>query len=137
MELVVDTNVIFSLFKKDSFTRKFVGKHNIKLSSPDWLNKELDKYSEVICSKSEIPFEFFNKAKESVLKLISIKDASKEFLSKASKLISDEKDVPFLALSLELNIPIWSNDPHFQEPLVINSVKVFTTEELKEFLGSS
>ena len=136
MELVADTNVIFSLFKKDSFTRRLVGKHNIKLFSPNWLIKELNKYSEVICSKAKISLESFDEAKESILKIVSTKEPSKEFLSKASKLISHESDAPFLALALELNIPVWSNDPHFQEQSVIDVVEVFKTRELKEFLDA-
>ena len=134
MKLVGDTNIIFSLFKKDSFTNDFIKEHNIKLFSPDWLSKELDKHSEIICSKSNIPIELFKEAKKHVLKLVSIKDPSKKFLSKSSKLISDKKDTPFLALALELDIPIWSNDPHFQELSVKESTKVFTTNELVEYL---
>lgn len=134
MELVCDTNVVFSLFKKDSFTRQLIEKYNIKLFSPDWLIKELDKYSEEICSKSNIPLKSFKEAKESVLKVIFLKEPSKNFLSKAFTLISHESDVPFLALALELNIPIWSNDPNFQESSVINSAKVFKTSELKSYL---
>ena len=136
MELVCDTNVVFSLFKKDSFTRQLVEKYNIKLFSPDWLTKELDKYSEEICSKSNIPLESFKEAKESILKIISLKESSKDFSSKASNLISHKSDIPFLALALELNIPVWSNDPHFQESSVINSIKVFKTSKLKPYLDA-
>ena len=134
MELVGDTNIVFSLFKKDSFTRKFVKENNLKLLSPDWLSKELDKYAGEICLKAKIPLESFGKAKKSVLKLISIREPSKESLSKTSKLISHKSDVPFLALSLEHNIPIWSNDPHFQEESIKEEVKVFKTNELKDSL---
>ena len=133
MELVGDTNIIFSLFKKDSFTNEFIKEHNIKLFSPDWLSKELDKYADIICSKSNISKELFIEAKKQILKLVFIKEPSKKFLSKAKVLISDKKDVPLLALALELDIPVWSNDSHFQEPLVKESSKIFTTEELARY----
>lgn len=134
MELVVDTNVVFSLFKKDSFTNDLIKEHNIRLVSPDWLIKELDKYAEVICSKSIISMESYKIAKEQLLKVVDVKNPSKEFLSKAEKLISDKKDAPFLALALELNIPVWSNDPHFKEFSVKEFSKSFTTTELSEYL---
>jgi len=108
--------------------------NHLKLFSPDWLTKELDKYAEEICSKASLPIESFNEVKESVLKLISIKEPSKESLSKAAKLISHKSDVPFLALTLELNIPIWSNDLHFKEESVTDVIKVFKTIELKDLL---
>ncbi|HEC92402.1 MAG TPA: hypothetical protein ENI51_05335 [Candidatus Atribacteria bacterium] len=39
----------------------------------------------------------------------------------------DEKDTPFLALALQLNCPIWSDDKHFKRQ---NIVKVYTTREI-------
>ena len=42
-------------------------------------------------------------------------------------LISDSKDIDFLALALSINASIWSNDPHFKQQSLI---KVFTTEDL-------
>jgi len=137
MELVSDTNIIFSLFKKDSFTRRFVKEYNLKLLSPEeQLSKELDKHAGEICSKAKIPPESFDKAKKSVLKLISTKEPSKESLSKASRIISHESDTPFLALALEHNTPIWSNDEHFQESSITEAVKVFKTDELVRYLKS-
>src|SRR3989338_1469102 len=134
MELVGDTNIIFSLFKRNSFTNDLIKEHDIKLFSPDWMFKELDKYAETICSKSNISEESFKEAKEHVLKLVSVKNPSEKFLHKAKKINSDNKDVPFLALALELSIPGWSNDPHFQEPDVKKLSKAFTTTELYEYL---
>ena len=134
MELVVDTNIVFSLFRSDSFTRELIQKQDLKLFSPESLIKELDKYREVICSKSGISPESFSEAKQAVLAIITIVPESKESLLKAEPLISDKSDVPFLALSLDFNkIPIWSNDPHFKEQSL---VKVFTTEELNIFLST-
>ena len=52
----------------------------------------------------------------------------------ANPLISDRDDAEYLALSLSFNkMPIWSEDPHFQEQ---GLAKVFTTNELIEYLKS-
>lgn len=39
----------------------------------------------------------------------------------------DEKDAPFLALALQLGLPIWSNDKHFQRQ---KEVRVYTTRDI-------
>ena len=131
MELVVDTTIVFSLFKANSFTNKLLGEYKIKLFAPRELIEELSKYSELICSKSNISKEKFLKDISLLSELIELKNASSSFEDKADKLISHKTDVAFLALALELNIPIWSNDPHFKEQ---SEVPVFTTEELSKFL---
>jgi len=43
----------------------------------------------------------------------------------------DEKDTPFLALAMQLNCPIWSNDKHFKEQQV---AEVYTTSEIIDLI---
>jgi len=131
MKLVVDTNIVFSLFKRDSFTNKLLKEYKIELFAPNKLIEELYKYSKLICSKSEITKEKFIEDVSLLSKIIELKNTSQFFEDKADKLILHKIDVPFLALALELNIPIWSNDLHFKEQ---SSIKVFNTKELKRFL---
>ena len=133
MKLVADTSVIFSLFKSDSFSNKLMREYNLELFAPENLVEELKKYSEIICSKSGISEEKFLENISMLSRLIELKNAPSDFEDKARRLVKHESDAPFLALALELNIPIWSNDEHFKEQC---SVKVFTTEELKNFLDS-
>ena len=131
MLLVSDTNIVFSLFKKDSFTNRLLKEHEIKLFAPMQLIKQLHKYSADVCSKAKISEEKFLQDISLLPELIELKEPLPSFESKASKLISHESDVPFLALALELNIPIWSNDDHFKEQ---SEIPVFKTYELKKFL---
>ncbi len=133
MKLVVDTTIVFSLFKANSFTNKLLKKYKIELFDPSELIEELSKYSELICSKSDISKEKFLEdiSLLSESEIIKLKNALSSFEEQADKLISHKTDVPFLALALELNIPVWSNDPHFKEQ---SEVPVFTTEELSKFL---
>ncbi|MEA3378380.1 MAG: PIN domain-containing protein [Nanoarchaeota archaeon] len=132
MEFVVDTNIVFSLFKGDSFTRGLIEEYNLKLFSPASLIKELNKYRKLICFKSKISEKSFEDAKQSVLLIIKILPESKDSLSKAKPLISHKSDVPFLALSLDLDMmPIWSNDPHLKKQSLVN---VYTTSELHDKL---
>ncbi len=46
----------------------------------------------------------------------------------------DEKDTPFLALALQLNCPVWSNDKHFKQQ---NIAEVYTTEKISELLKNT
>jgi|SRR3989344_1269609 len=131
MKFVIDTSIVFSLFKSNSSTNKLLKEHIIELFAPKELIDELKKYSDIICSKSNISKQKFLSNLESLTEIIKLRIPSKEFVSKASRLISHKSDSPFLALALEMNISIWSNDVHFKEQKL---VKVFTTEELiKEF----
>ncbi|MFH0862756.1 MAG: PIN domain-containing protein [Candidatus Altiarchaeota archaeon] len=133
MDLVADANIVFSLFKRDSFTRMLMQEYGVRLNSPDCLNVELDRYADTICSKAKLDRESYPDVKEAVVSLIDVRDPSQESLDKAKQLIRHESDIPYLALALELDIPIWSNDRHFKQQ---TSVKVFTTEELVEFLNT-
>lgn len=134
MELVIDTNIVFSLFKAESFTREILEEHKIKLFSPEKLIEELEKYSELICSKSNISKSKFLLNISLLPEIIELKKVDELLKSKAKKLILHESDADFLALALQLNIPIWSNDPHLKEQSLI---KVFTTSELIKFLSYS
>ena len=133
MKLVIDTNIVFSLFKSNSFSNKLLREYNLELFAPDNLIVELEKYADLICSKSGLSKEKFFDNILSLSNIIYLKNPSNYFIEKARSLVKHEGDIPFLALALELNIPIWSNDEHFKEQCL---VKVFTTEELKSFLDS-
>ena len=134
MRLVVDTSIVFSLFKSKSFTNKLLREHKPELFAPEELIQELSKYSELICSKSGITKEKFLEDISLLSELIELRNALPFFEQKANKLISDKADASFLALALELGIPLWSNDPHFKEQ---SFVEVFNTKELKMLLEPS
>lgn len=132
MRLVVDTNIAFSLLKKGSFTRKLSEKYSLELYSHQFILNELDKYSEILCSKLGVSEDKFARIKVILSQLVDLKNKiSPQQLNRAKSLISDPKDSPYLALAIKLNSSIWSNDPHFKEQSI---VRVFTTKELSKFL---
>src|SRR4030042_1600157 len=131
MRLVVDTNVVFSLFKSDSFTNRLLRQHKLELFAPAKLIIELYKYSKEICSKAKVSEEKLLEDISLLPNIIEFKNPMPSFEDKADKLISHKDDVPFLALALELNIPIWSNDDHFKEQ---SEVPIFKTDKLSKFL---
>ena len=54
MDFVVDTNILFSYFKEDSFVNKAVKSGLFGLSSPELALVELEKHSDEICAKSDM-----------------------------------------------------------------------------------
>ncbi len=132
MKLIIDTSIVFSLFKSDSFTRKLLSEYNLELFAPKEVIEELLKYCDLICSKSKITKDRFLLHIERLNDLIEFKIPSHKSILKAGTLITHKSDALFLALALDLGIPIWSNDEHFKKQC---EVKVFTTEELNNFLN--
>ena len=137
MKLVIDANIAFSLLKKGSFTRKLAQEHSLELYSHRFILEELEEHSEELCELLKVSENKFERIKEILSKLVNLKvKVPPQQLNRAASLISDPDDEQYLALALRLNCPIWSNDSHFQEELIKNAVKVFTTEELKELLDA-
>jgi len=137
MKLVIDAIIAFSLLKKGSFTRKLAQEHSLELYSHKFILEELEEHSEELCELLKVSENKFERIKEILSKLVNLKvKVSPQQLNRAASLISDPDDEQYLALALRLNCPIWSNDSHFQEELIKNAVKVFTTEEIKELLDA-
>jgi predicted nucleic acid-binding protein len=133
MRAVVDTNVLFSFFRKDSLTRKiliFPGNYFI---SPEFAIKEFKKHSGLICSKTRISkFNFSRELKKmkSFVKIIPKKNYE-NFLANAQKFSPDKDDSEFIALCLKLNLPLWSNDKLLKTQ---DKIAVLNTKDLIEIL---
>lgn len=128
---VLDTNIIFSSLLKDSAARKIILSDIFELFAPEFLFTEINKYKRTIITKTGLEknnFEFLLLLLQSHVAVISFKEFS-GFLNEAEELMKniDLKDAPFIALALELKIPIWSNDLHFKKQ---NRVLSYTTDEL-------
>ncbi|MEK6934133.1 MAG: PIN domain-containing protein [Nanoarchaeota archaeon] len=127
MKIVVDANVLFSLCKPDSTTNLIFNKLKLQLFAPYFALRELAKYKNKLLEKSrEGDFKTLTaklKTKVSFLNEIEYK----EEIEQVEKLISDPKDIAYLAPSIRLNASILSDDPHFKEQ---NLIQVFTTKDL-------
>ena len=133
MELLIDTSVAYFLFSRDPFVREMIASKGIKLYSVPELFAELRKDSSKLCKitkRSPKEVEEMISLLESV---IEVKEPSPESIEKAGSMISHRNDVPFLALALELDIPIWSNDRHFKDQA---ELPVYNMAELKKLPSS-
>ena len=133
MLLVADMNILFSFFKKHTFTRKLLSNPNLELYSSIYALDELNKYSQELISKSKIntgTFELYKKVLSWFIKFMPVSEY-KEFKDKADSISPDPNDTQYFALALKLNCPIWSNDKKLKEQ---SEIKVLNTSELIELL---
>lgn len=133
MNFVVDTNILITFFWKENVFEKLVKKYGINCYSPDYALFEINKYKDLIMSKTNIDEqEFKNKKLELalIINFVDIKDYAL-MLKKAQNITPYLDDVDFFALALKLNIPIWSNDKDLKNQ---NKVLVLSTKQIIENL---
>ena len=138
MKFVVDSNILFTYFWKNSIFNKLSEKQGLDLYSPEYALEEISKYALEIIQKTKITKnEFKNKREELAKKVqfISLKEYS-ELFKKIQAVIknfpADEyaelmQDLDFLALALKLNCPIWSNDKLLKKQ---DFIIILTTKEV-------
>jgi len=133
MLLVMDANVLFSALIKMSKTLDLFLDSKLNLVSPDFIFDEFIKHKDEISRKSGLGYNHLL----AIIVLLSEKvsfvsvEEYKKFLIEAIEISPDENDIDYFALALKLNCGIWSNDKKLKEQ---NRVKVYSTEELIEFL---
>ena len=138
MKIVVDANIIFSaLIKGNPVYIKIL--NNIDAYAPDFIFVELEKYENRILGKvsnkqkmKKITHKLFKKI--SIIPKIGLAKAN---IKKAYNLCKDvdEKDVPYVALALELDAYLWTNDKKLANKLKEKGFsKILTTEELVKLI---
>ncbi len=135
MRLVVDTNILFTQFWKNSFTKKLFTNKKLNLFSPEYALEEIKLHAGEILEKTKISKEEFNKLRKEMVILIKFVPLQgySNLLKDLLNVISDSKDIDFLALALKLDCPIWSNDPHLKKQ---TKIQVYTTEEIFDWLNN-
>ena len=115
--VVVDANIIVSALvaSNRNILSKFTSDKNISIAAPKFVIVELFKHFERIKKLSKLP-------ENELLKILSIIVGKVKFYDEASIALgswveaarlcrgTDEKDVAYLALSIELNAELWTND---------------------------
>lgn len=135
MKAVIDSNIIFSaIISGKQFYIDIIQSN--EFYTPDIVFIELEKYETRIIEKSRLPIEDFRKFVKMLFEEIVVipkMAISKENWQKAYNLCKDvdEKDTPFIALSIELSMPLWTNDKSLTEGLKTRNFNQFiSTEQL-------
>lgn len=129
MELVVDTNILYTYFWKNSFARRFLMRMSLELYSPEFALEEINAHESDILMKTGISSEEFKSLKEDLaiaVEFISLEEYA-EFLKPTSEFSPDSADADFLSLAMKLKLPLWSNESLLKKQ---NKVEVFSTSDL-------
>ena len=131
MKIVIDTNILFSFFWKESITRKLIINLNNTLLTPKKAKDELIKYSKEIIQKLKINQKEFNCLLEELENTIIFIGEGEyaEIIETIKDKVLDKGDYDFVALAYKNNYIIWSNDKILKSQ---GLVKVITTKELLE-----
>lgn len=134
MDVVVDSNILFSYFWKNSITKKIIDLDIFNLYSPDFALTEINKYKSDIIKKTKISSSEFNLVLDelkSKIKFVSVLKYFSEFKKIDLNKKPDVNDVDFFACSLYLNAVIWSNDVILKNQSLC---VVFNTKDILEII---
>lgn len=141
MIIVVDTNIVFSaiLSPNGTISDLLLNSSDIfDFYAPIAILDELDKHHQKLLKISGFPEKDLNFLKSTLLrkiKLIDLESIQQSTWEKAIRLTKgvDEFDAPFVALSLELDSPLWTGDKKLINGLIKKDIDwLLNTETLKE-----
>lgn len=134
IQIVVDTNILISaLLKDNSVTAKLIRSESFDIYYPEDGLAEINRYREYVISKRKKTlqkhgFEYILKFILEPIRIVPCELYCQQVKSAYEKMKDiDEKDTPFLALALQLNCPIWSDDNHFKKQSLVIA---YTTREV-------
>ena len=138
MDLVLDANILFAAFIKDSTTRGILLTKTplpLKLYTTPFILEETYKYRKLLAKKTSLDK---NEIMELVLELMSasnieiIKEKElNKFKTEARRISPMENDSSYFTVALYKNCKIWSNDKLLKDQDIVD---VITTKELLALL---
>ncbi len=129
--VVVDTNIIFKALRlKNSFIRIVLNQEYFHFYAPKFLLVEIFKHKEkILKNNTQLEDEFYEYLN---LLLQKITFVNEDIVSIGNYLEAyrlckdiDEKDVPFIALALELECDLWTFDEPIKKGLIAKGYKHF------------
>ena len=129
--VVVDTNLIFSsLIPKASRIRDILFEDNMTFYSPNFLITEIYIHKDKLIKNSKLTesefYLYFNGIIER-MNFVPTDFIGKDSRQKAYDLCKDIdiKDTPFIALAIDLGIPIWTGDKKLKDGLKLKGYQNF------------
>ena len=141
MILVVDTNIVFSgiLNPEGSISDLLLNSSNsFDFFAPTVIIQELEKHHKKLLEISGYSEKDLNFLKRILLKKIEIIDLESiepSTWDKAIELVKDvdEFDAPFIALSMELDSPLWTGDRNLIKGMAKKGIEwILTTANIRE-----
>ncbi len=133
MDFAVDTNILLASFKPQSVTRKIMAIETFHFFTTEYQISELKEYLKEISDKYHLTNTFIEQTMlflDSIIEVLP-RDEYIYLLKDLQDSISDQDDLPLLALATAKRLFIWSNDLHFKEQ---DKIVVFTTSEILDYI---
>lgn len=132
MQIIIDSNVLFSALIKNSLTRKLILKYEGSFLFPSFIFEEVEEHKQELLDKSGMNKEEFAKLLGIILEKVVVIPCEilSPFREKAFELVKDidEDDLLFVACALAYpNSIIWSDDKHLKN---IKYIKIINTKEI-------
>lgn len=140
MDLVVDANILFAAFMKDSTTRRILLTRTplqLKLYTTPFILEEAYKYRELLAKKAgldegdvaELSMELIAAAN---IEIVTAAELNK-FEKDAEMTSPTKNDAPYFAVALYKHCKIWSNDKLIKKQDIVG---VISTSELLAILDN-
>jgi predicted nucleic acid-binding protein len=129
--VVVDTNIVFKALRlKNSYIREILNQEQYHFYAPKFLLVEIFKHKEkILKNNTQLEDEFYEYLN---LLLQRITFVNEDIISIGNYLEAyrlckdiDEKDVPFVALAIELECELWTFDHPIKTGLISQGFKYF------------
>lgn len=133
MDLIVDATILFSALIKDSKTSDLMVQNSLHLYAPEFIFAEFEDHREILIKKTHRDDEDYMRFLNILRRKIELVPAEeiRPFVPKAIEICPDINDVPYFALSLKMQIPIWTGDKKLKKQ---NVIKIYQTHELLEII---
>ncbi len=136
MNIIIDSNPLFSALIKDSSTRRIILEYDDFFLFPSFIFEEMQKHKAELLKKSRMSEEDFNKLLQLILKKVVIvpNEVLFPYKKEAFEIVKDidPDDVVFVACALAYpNSIIWSNDRRLKEK---TKISVLNTKEIIKLL---
>lgn len=137
MNIIIDSNILFSALIKDSITRRIILEYDDHFLFPSYIFIEMKRHKKELLKKSKMKEKEFEKLLEIILKKVVIvpSEVLKPYSNEAADIVReiDPDDVLFVACGIAYhNSVIWSDDKALKKQ---DKVTVLDTQEIMDFLG--
>ena len=133
-KVVIDTNILFSSLRaKNSRLRQILEREDCRFYTPNFLMVEIFKHKERILQKSKATedevYEILYKTLHKI-NFVNEETISLGNFIEAYRLCGDidENDTPFVALALEIEGELWTNDEILKRGLIKKGFDYFFSE---------
>lgn len=118
-KLAVDANILLSIAiwgqGRTAVLFRRAAKAGVRFYTTVYTLTEIEKYLPVLADKQGIPLELARSALQTLPVVAITKTAYRHRMGQAEALIRDHRDAELLALAIELQLPVWSQDKDFKD----------------------